>query len=77
MTLHVMIYNKLPNPTEVQPNFHLMISLCLLCYSGSDEYQLAPGQSTVYTWSDPCKKREIVWWLLSKQEAKNTMEIKV
>ena len=57
------------------------VTITLLYYlfnRESDEYQLPPGQSMAYTWSDPCKKRELAWWLLSaKKETEKIMEIKV
>ena len=57
---------------------HTRITLAILVNSdSSEEYQLLPGRSMVFTWSDPCKKREIEWWLLAKKEAKNILEIKV
>ena len=51
---------------------------CLCVASDDDdEYQLSPGQSVVFTWSDPSKKREVEWWLSTKQESKHTIELKV
>ena len=51
--------------------------MCTVFNSDADEYQLSPGQSMMFTWSDPCKKREVVWWLSAKKDSKNIMEIKV
>ncbi|XP_065918579.1 intermembrane lipid transfer protein VPS13C-like isoform X2 [Dysidea avara] len=39
------------------------------------EYALLPDQSMVFTWDDPCKKREILWWLAGRENDKKMMQI--
>ena len=31
----------------------------------------------VFTWDDPCKKREILWWLAGRENDKKMMQITV
>jgi len=54
-----------------------LITTLIYCVYSDDEYQLSPGQSMMFTWSDPCKKREIIWWLSTEKDSKNIMELKV